>query len=398
MGLQEDIKLDAGLSFAESTQEAAGKEAVFVTGGAGFVGSHIVYQLLATTSMPVFCIARSQNATSARDRVVERVSQYGEVPQRYLDSLVVFEGDFTAARLALKGPEYDRVLRDVGTIIHCGAQINLLYPYSALRKANVEGTRELLRLASDSHVAAFHQVSSMAVYGDRGSHKAEGSGENQVPTRDCASGYAQSKWASEQLVLEARARGLNSYIHRPNAITGHSISGVCNELDVLSLMLAACMVLRMAPAMMETVTLTPVDDVVHAILVRYRASERRGGEQDITGYRTCSWETIRTILTEEALIDQICEHDKWQVAVSRWALQNPESRISPLAWFLRPANPQQQSAEGDLDSAQVAPEATRSMNGLNDDGAELMRQQIRWLAGRLGRITNGPRERGLVLR
>ena len=56
--------------------------------------------------------------------------------------LRIVGGDLALPRLGLAQAHFARLAREVGTIFHAGASVNLVAPYEALEAANVAGTRE----------------------------------------------------------------------------------------------------------------------------------------------------------------------------------------------------------------------------------------------------------------
>jgi len=112
-----------------------------------------------------------------------------------------------------------------------------VYPYAQLRGANVLGTITAMSLCEIGKPKRFVFVSSTSVLdtehyvrlsdsilekggaGIMESDDLQGSREN-LPT-----GYGQTKWVSEQLVMEAGRRGLHGAIIRPGYIVGHSATG-----------------------------------------------------------------------------------------------------------------------------------------------------------------------------
>ena len=128
----------------------------------------------------------------------------------------------TASRRPVSIEEFEKLAKRVQVVIHSGATVNLVYPYSALRDVNVYGTREILRLAC-MNGATVQYVSTNGVL----SPSKEGWSEESsllledVPTK-IADGYGQTKWVSEKLLLEAGKRGLRGHILRPGYVVGDS--------------------------------------------------------------------------------------------------------------------------------------------------------------------------------
>jgi L-aminoadipate-semialdehyde dehydrogenase len=80
------------------------------------------------------------------------------------------------------------------------------------------------------------------------------------------SGYVQSKWVAEQLVMRARSRGLPVNIVRPGSITGDSISGVCNETDTIWRIVQACLILNKAPFLNSAIEICSGDFVANVVI------------------------------------------------------------------------------------------------------------------------------------
>ncbi len=76
-----------------------------------------------------------------------------------------------------------------------------------------------------------------------------------------ATGYGQSKWASEYVVREAGRRGLAGAIIRPGYITGDPESGISITDDFLVRLWKGCLQLGARPDIANTVNQVPVTEV-----------------------------------------------------------------------------------------------------------------------------------------
>ena len=123
---------------------------ILVTGGAGFIGSHIVNRLVSlgceVTVFDNFSTGKMANLSDIQN----------------LDRLKILNGDVCdekAVRLALKGK--DAVFHEAGFV---SAPLSIKNPLLA-NKINVEGTLSLLEAACELDVKKFVFASSAAVYG-----------------------------------------------------------------------------------------------------------------------------------------------------------------------------------------------------------------------------------------
>jgi nucleoside-diphosphate-sugar epimerase len=114
-------------------------------------------------------------------------------------------------------------------VVHCGATVNWLLNYEAIRGPNVLGTAELIDLASDQFLKPFVFVSTASTgYTEEG--------EMLPPSQILRSNpYAISKWVAEKLVRRAGKAGLPISIFKPGMITGSSTTGASNPSSLSSL-------------------------------------------------------------------------------------------------------------------------------------------------------------------
>ena len=236
----------------------AGPRTVLLTGATGFLGGHLLAALLARTAARVLCLVRDPAALRRGERIVP-------VP-----------GDLAQARLGLSEAEFRELAATVEAVYHCGAQVNHLYPYEALRAANVEGTREILRLAVEGRAKVLHHVSTLAVLEGREEPRAEEPLDGDP--RGISGGYTQSKWVAERLVQIAIERGVPAAIYRPGWIAGGSRGGGLNPDDFLTRLALGSLRAGVAPeAGSVEICPTPVDWTAEANVHLSLRPESAGG-------------------------------------------------------------------------------------------------------------------------
>jgi dihydroflavonol-4-reductase len=169
---------------------------LFVTGATGFVGAHV---------------ARLAAKWGAELRVLARASSNVKNLPAGADVVV---GDLLA-------PErFAPALRGCDALIHVAADYRLWVPDPAeMYKANVEGTRELLRLAREAGVRRVVYTSSVATMGfDRAGTVVDE--ETPVGEADMIGHYKRSKWMAEQVAIEAARAGQQVVILNPTTPIG----------------------------------------------------------------------------------------------------------------------------------------------------------------------------------
>jgi amino acid adenylation domain-containing protein/thioester reductase-like protein len=236
---------------------------VFLTGTTGFLGAFLLDGLLETTEARVHCLVRPRG--DAMGAIEANLRRYGLWRPERAERIVPVPGDLSEPLLGLDEEDFDALARGVDLIIHAGAAVNLVYPYSELRAPNVGGTREVLRLACRDGARPVHYVSTNGIFPpDMGLCKEDADLDDLAGARE--DGYGQSKWVAEKLVREAGKRGLPVSVYRPGNVSGHSETGASNPRDLLGAVIVESLRLGCAPEVEDwRMEMTPVDFVAAAV-------------------------------------------------------------------------------------------------------------------------------------
>ncbi|WP_069170192.1 non-ribosomal peptide synthetase [Streptomyces griseus] len=251
-----------------------------LTGASGFLGAFLLRDLIETTGGPVDCLVRAEDEQRAAYRLRANLERYGLWSPRYADLVRPLPGDLAAPGLGLSRDDRTALVRRLGPVVHNGARVNFAAAYGDLRAPNVAGTEELLRLVADSDSPGMHHISTTSVYAPAAGarHATVTESTPTGPASDLPDGYARSKWAAEQLVRQARERGLPVTVYRPGRISGDTTTGACQDRDLLWQLIKGCLQAEAVPDLpYGTTDWVPVD-YVSAAVVRLSASRRTGTE------------------------------------------------------------------------------------------------------------------------
>jgi thioester reductase-like protein len=241
---------------------AAARQHVLLTGATGFLGAHLLAQLLASPGTTVTCLVRCHDDATGAARLREILERFEIWDERYADRIAIVPGDLDRPRLGLTNESFAALGATLDAIYHNGALVNFVTPYRQLRPANILGTIEVLRLAA-VRPAAVHYVSTTDVLGS-GYYTSREDDALDEPA-GLRNGYAQSKWVAEHLVRAARARGLSAAIYRPGRIIGHSRTGIWNTDDFACRAIRGSIELGVVPDIDPLDSMSPVDFVAAAI-------------------------------------------------------------------------------------------------------------------------------------
>ncbi|AFZ00728.1 thioester reductase domain-containing protein [Calothrix sp. PCC 6303] len=273
-----EVVLDPSIYPAKNSFRFNGEpENVFVTGATGFLGGFIIYELLKQTSCDVYCLVRAANTEAGKIKLKKNLEQYAIWDDEFEPRIIPILGDLSQPLLGISQEGFEMLAANMDAIYHSAATLNYVYPYSALKTANVLGTQEVLRMACMIRVKPVHYVSSVAVF-ESSAYAGKIVKEDDAfeHWQGIFLGYSQTKWVAEKLVKAASDRGLPVTIHRPPLIGGDSQTGVCNGDDFINLMIKGCIQMGAFPDVDYKMDFSPVDYVSKAIVHLSRQKESLG--------------------------------------------------------------------------------------------------------------------------
>ncbi len=232
---------------------------VLVTGGHGFVGTHLVDALLACGDR-VRCLSRrAARSESLRGKDVE-----------------IVPGDVRDPAAA------DRAVAGMDEVYHLAALTRSLTPRE-MREVNVGGTARLLRAAIRHGLSGrFVLCSSLAAVGP----SKDGRPRDEESPFEPVTWYGESKAAAERLV-RAASESLPTTIARPPTVYGP------RERDLLALFRAASRGIapRMEPSP-RSLTVIYAEDLAEGLLAVARSPATRGGTYFLTHDESLSPERL----------------------------------------------------------------------------------------------------------
>jgi len=136
---------------------------LFVTGATGFLGAFLLYELLQRTRADVYCLVRATSLEEGQARIQNTLKRYLLWNESLNARIIPVLGDLRQPHLGMEPEQFFRLAEKIDIIYHCGAWVNMVYPYSVLKAANVVGTQEVLRLASQTKTKPVHFISTVDV-------------------------------------------------------------------------------------------------------------------------------------------------------------------------------------------------------------------------------------------
>jgi amino acid adenylation domain-containing protein/thioester reductase-like protein len=293
--------------------------AIFLTGATGFVGAFLLAELLQQTQADIYCLVRAANFTAGKQRLQETLKAYLLWDESFNSRIIPVLGDLSQPLLGLCDEEFHLLALKIDSIYHNGALVNHVYPYALLKAANVRGTEEVLRLASQIKIKPVHFISTVSVFASDEYFKLEVVQENDPleHSQGLLGGYTQSKWVAEKIVMMARDRGLPCSIYRLGRITWHSQTGVWNPNDMFYRFIKSCIQLKSAPEMNTTVEITPVDYFTKALINLSQQPESLGKAFHLINSHSAPWSQFINCIRSLGYPLQQLSYEDWQAELLR---------------------------------------------------------------------------------
>ena len=353
---------------------------VFLTGATGFLGAFLLDSLLKMfPKATVTCLVRADDDEKAWQRLERNMDAHmlwrgSHVKKEVVDEMKartrIIKGDLAAKWLGIgvfdsenhptsMPSEFRALAEDIDCVVHNGAFVHWVYPYAKLKPANVDGTLEALRLCVLGKVIKpFYFVSSTSVldtahYTELKTLAVLESDDLEGSRRGLKSGYGQSKWVAEKLLMMARQRavkkeddyrmlsrkfGLPVAIIRPGYILGDSQTGVTNTDDFLWRLVKGCLQLGKVPVIHNAINACPVDFVA-----RSSVQIVRRGKDAISRcvYHIWNDQSVRFVDFFQSLLTfgyanklQFAPYLEWRDALMDLTLANNDNALYPLLHFV----------------------------------------------------------------
>jgi thioester reductase-like protein len=241
---------------------------ILLTGGTGFIGPFLMKSLLEQTRAKIYVLVRSSDDVQGRQRLRAAMESMGPcgagLMQMFESRVIPICGDLGQPNLGLAQDVWDFLANEMDAVFHNGATVNYLFNYDRMRDANVVGTNEVLRLAFEGRTKHLNYVSTTFVFGWAVKSVLWETDMNEdMELLDF--GYSQTKWVAEQVVADARDKGLPVRIFRP-ALVSPSVTGGGNNFDIAVRLVAFMVNHGIGVDALNQVSFVPADIVANNIV------------------------------------------------------------------------------------------------------------------------------------
>lgn len=198
---------------------------VLLTGAAGFLGIHILKELLENESGHIYCLIRKGSYKSAEIRLKTMLIYYfsNDFADLIKDRVSIIDADITDSNL-------DNIFADIhfDTVINCSACVKHFADDDILERINVDGVENLIKICKprDAKLIQISTVSVPGIHTEESYEKQVRMHENELfVIDDMANKYCISKYKAELCMFDAIEDGLRGKVIRVGNLMGRHSDG-----------------------------------------------------------------------------------------------------------------------------------------------------------------------------
>ncbi|KJS48559.1 MAG: hypothetical protein VR66_13260 [Peptococcaceae bacterium BRH_c23] len=256
---------------------------VLLTGSTGFLGIHLLWELLDQTKNIIYCLVRGNQAKVKLDKLLS--FYFPSLSVTLKNRIIVVNGDISFEQFGLDDNSYKDLSQKVQTVIHCGALVKHYGNYREFEKNNVQGTREVIDFCLKFD-KKFNHISTISISGDFVVDLSKG--KTVFSEKDFYLGqdyktnvYVRSKFAAENQVFQAETEGLRFAIFRIGVLTGRYWDGKFQHniaQNAFYRKIKSLVALRVVPESFfdQSIEFTPVDYCAKGIVNIIQVNQARG--------------------------------------------------------------------------------------------------------------------------
>ncbi|KAK4690042.1 L-2-aminoadipate reductase, partial [Tremellales sp. Uapishka_1] len=349
---------------------ATKKLTVLLTGATGFLGAFILKDLLSRRVAKVICLVRAKTPDQGLERLRESGLGRGVWDESWVENgqVEAVVGDLAEHQFGLDDQTWTRIAEETDSVLHNGAVVHWVYSYAKMRAANVLSTMTALQLCALHHSKSFSFVSSTGVQDTeecvRKSEENLAAGGNGIYEDDdlesartgLGTGYSQSKWVAEKVIMEAGKKGLSGWVIRAGYVLGDSKSAVTNTDDFIWRLVKGCVQLGLIPDINNTLNVAPVDHVALLCSLSTLSQSPKSALTvlHVTGHPKLRFNDLLGSLSTYGYNVKRTEYIHWRTKLEQHVLDTQDNALFPLLHFVLDDLPTAtKSAELDDSNAQA---------------------------------------------
>lgn len=205
--------------------------AILLLGATGFLGAHILDNILTNTTSKVYCLIRNKNQISNTERLRKIINYYfGDKYNKLFDKrIIVVDGDITKKDLGLDSNCYKNIVKHISCVLNSAALVKHYGNINDFNNINIHGTKNVIDFCMKNNKKLYHistiSVSGLTKYNIQKNNTCFFKETNLYINQNLNNAYIYTKFQAEISILEAIEQGLNATILRLGNISNRYSDG-----------------------------------------------------------------------------------------------------------------------------------------------------------------------------
>lgn len=223
---------------------------VFITGATGFLGSHILAELIEREdyrNRDIVCLVRCASPNHGVERIRETFNRYN-LNAHNLGRVKIISGDLVLPEFGLDHKDYENLAIVSSEVYHCAATVNMMADYETLKPQNVTATKSIVQFCLNGRRKKLNYASTLSVFVS--TNRNEGVAlETDRLDNPCIiyGGYGQSKYVSEKFLLNVPSELCSINIIRYGLLCGDTTNGISAPKDFLGMFIRGAKLVKALP-------------------------------------------------------------------------------------------------------------------------------------------------------
>lgn len=299
---------------------------ILVTGATGFLGIHMIKELLEDINASIYCLVRGP---VAEDYFYQKLAFYFNDSIMKSDNIKnrihIITGDVTKENLGMDKADYIRVSQTVDTVIHAAAIVKHYGNEADFNFVNVIGTEKVIDFCFSNDIT-LHFISTISLSGSRSMDQQQTLfTENHLYIKQDIFNnvYLKSKFEAESRIYKAqKEKGLQASVYRVGNLTGRFTDGVFQENIEENAFYQKMKFLLDYKAIPETllnqvIEFTPVDVCSKAIIKILQTEQSSGNVFHLFNHKQLTTADLLTVLESLGIQVTVLEAEKFQAFINQ---------------------------------------------------------------------------------
>ena len=313
---------------------------VLLTGVTGFLGIHILEQLLNKEKGKIYVLIRKEIGLTVKEKLINKLHYYfGEKYDKYIDDrIIIIQGDLLENSFGLKQEELIKLGNSIDVIVNTAAKVSHYGNYLDFYNTNVKSVEKIIDFAKLFNKKIFH-ISTLSVSGNafvdqyymkqKFKEDVEYNESKFYIGQQLENVYTRSKFEAEKRILDAILNGTDAYILRVGNLMPRLEDGKfqenINENAYISRLKGFCQ-LKCIPNYLINgyVEFTPIDSTAKAILKIMQYSNKENRIYHLFNHNYVYINNILKIFKELKINIEVVESEQFKTKI-RELLNSPKS-------------------------------------------------------------------------